>query len=93
MKTKNVIVIGIWIFVIVWLIGMFIIDGDFFFAMILFFIAWTLSVVVLILERKEPEIELSNEIQDIKSKLGALTREVEEIKKIIEEEDGERLNQ
>ena len=93
METKNVIVLGIWIFVIVWLIGMFIIDGDFFFAIILFFIAWALSVVVLILERKEPEIELSNEIQDIKSKFDVLTREVKKIRKIIEEEDGEKINQ
>ncbi len=35
--------------------------------------------------RAKPEIQLLNELQNIKSKLDELTKEVEEIKKVIEE--------
>lgn len=57
METRNILVIGVWAFVIIWLIGMLVIGGDLFFAMILFFVAIIISVVATELPGKAPEKE------------------------------------
>lgn len=39
LETRNILVIGVWAFAIVWLVGMFVLQADLFFALILFFVA------------------------------------------------------
>ena len=53
METRNILVIGVWAFVIIWLIGMIIIHGDLLFAMIPFFVAIIISVVATELPGKD----------------------------------------
>ena len=98
MKSKNLIILSVWsaitiIFVVLsvlgviytttvqptqWLIWMF---DDW----------WSVFIIALIFTgiivffMKDPEVELQNELGDIRSKLDVLTGKVEEIKKIIEE--------
>ena len=45
METKNILVIGIWAFAVVWLVGMLIDQGDMFSALVIFFVAIIVSVV------------------------------------------------
>lgn len=47
METRNILVISVWAFVIIWLIGMLVVGGDLFFAMILFFVAIIVSVLAI----------------------------------------------
>ena len=44
METKNILVVGVWTFAIIWLVGMFALDGDLLSALIIFFIAIAVSV-------------------------------------------------
>jgi len=94
MRTKNLIILCVWLaFSIIylvliwlgaaysdnpvqWLIWM---QNDF---LIAFVIALVFTVALFLLpEKKELETELGSELQNIRSRLDALTREVEEIKK------------
>lgn len=45
METKNILVIGVWAFAIIWLVGMLVLQADLFFALIIFFVAIAISVV------------------------------------------------
>lgn len=56
METRNILVIGVWAFAIVWLVGMLVIDGDLFIALVIFFIAIIVSLAATALpmdSRKE----------------------------------------
>jgi len=98
MKTKNLIILCVWLALSIiylvliwlgaaysdnpvqWLIWM---QNDF---LISFVIALVFSVALFLLpEKKEQETELGSELQNIRSRLDALTRELEEIKKTIRE--------
>ena len=66
LETRNILVIGVWAFVIIWLIGMLLIGGDLFFAMVLFFVAIIISVLATELPGKAPVTEKS-EVNQIPS--------------------------
>lgn len=55
METRNILVLGVWAFVIIWLVGMLWLQADLFFAMMLFFVAIIISVIATALPGKEPE--------------------------------------
>lgn len=55
LETRNILVIGVWAFVIIWLIGMLLVQGDLLFAMILFFVAIIISVVATELPGRSTE--------------------------------------
>lgn len=57
LETRNILVIGVWAFVIIWLIGMMLLRGDLLFAMILFFVAIIISVVATELPGNSPTKE------------------------------------
>lgn len=59
LETRNILVIGVWAFVIIWLVGMLLIRGDLFFAMILFFVAIIISVLATELPGKARVTEKS----------------------------------
>jgi len=98
METKNLIILCVWLTLSIiylvliwlgaaysdnpvqWLIWM---QNDF---LISFAIALVFSGALFLLqEKKEQETELGSELQNIRSRLDALTRELEEIKKTIRE--------
>lgn len=82
METKNLMVVGIWAFVIIWLIGMLYLQADLFIAMILFFFATLFSVAAFALPTSsKSQTELLKELEKIRSRIDALGKEVEEIKK------------
>ena len=91
MESKGLIILSIWISLsiicgfFIWVggasLGNYIFVGLFFFFALIF----TVAVGFGLRPEKKPEIELLNEIKNIKSKLDELTKEVEEIKKAIEE--------
>lgn len=87
METRNMIVIGVWSFAVVWLVGMLIARGDLLIAMVLFFIAIVVSVAATGLPSTTtpPQPELLTELQNIRTRMDALSKEVEDIKKTIEE--------
>lgn len=66
LETRNILVIGTWAFVIIWLIGMLLIQGDLFFAMILFFVAIIISVLATELPGKAQVSERS-EVKQVPS--------------------------
>lgn len=57
METRNILVIGVWSFVIIWLIGMIVLQADLFFAMMLFFVAIIISVLATGLPGRAAERE------------------------------------
>ena len=78
--------LGVWSFSIIWLLGIIVLRGDLFTALILFFFATIFSIAAAALpEKMEPLSELLTELQNIKTKMDALSKEVEQIKKEIEE--------
>jgi hypothetical protein len=86
LESKKITIIAAWIFLIMlWILSFF---GNWDLFLPLFF-----SVVVLVLtvalslmpETTSPETKLSEEIDDLKSKIEATSKDVEEIRKIIEE--------
>lgn len=92
METKDLIVLSVWVAlsiicaVFIWAGGASL--GNYLFAGLFFFIALIFSVVFgfgLKPEKRKPEIELVDELKNIRSKLDDLTKEVEVIKKAIEE--------
>ncbi|HEV2226317.1 MAG TPA: hypothetical protein VGR56_05870 [Nitrososphaerales archaeon] len=44
METKNILVIGVWAFAIIWLVGMLAVEGDMLSSLIVFFITIAVSV-------------------------------------------------
>ena len=44
METKNVLVVGVWAFTIIWLVGMLALEGDLLSSLIVFFIAIAVSI-------------------------------------------------
>ena len=99
MKSKNLIILCVWIAlsvisIVFVLVGVaygnnpmqWLIDmkNDFFIFFILALI-FTGAVTFLLPDKKEPETELLSELQNISSRLDELTRKVEEIKKTIKE--------
>lgn len=96
MKSKNLIILSVWsavtiIFGILMLLGVTYSNNP---AQWLIWTYWDwfrVFIVALIFTgavvffKKEPEIELQTELQNIGSKLDVLTGKVEEIKKVIEE--------
>ncbi|MCL4437376.1 MAG: hypothetical protein M1503_05220 [Thaumarchaeota archaeon] len=87
METRNIIIIGVWSFSIVWLAGMLVARGDLTIAMVLFFIAIVVSIVASGLPSMQtpPQPELLTELQNIRTRMDTLSKEVEDIKKTIEE--------
>ncbi len=86
METRKIIILGVWAFAIVWLVGLFLARGDLTTALILFFIAIIVSIAASALpEETKPQPELLSELQSIKTRMDALSKEVEQIKKEIEE--------
>jgi hypothetical protein len=92
MESKDIIILSVWIAlsvicaVFIWVGGATL--GNYIFAGLFFFLTLIFSGLVgyvLKPEKKKPEIELVNELKNIRSKLDELTREVEVIKKAIEE--------
>jgi hypothetical protein len=98
MKSKNLIILCVWlaittIFVVLsvfgvvytttvqptqWLLWMF---NDWFTV----FIVGLIFTGIIVFFLKEPEVELSNELGNIQAKIGNLSEQIQEIKKIIEE--------
>jgi len=91
MESRGLIVLATWISlsiisaVFIWIGGVSL--GNYIFVGLLIFLALgvTFAVGFGLEPEKKPEIELLNEIKNIRSKLDELTKEVEEIKKAIEE--------
>jgi len=92
METKDLIILSVWIALsvicafFIWVGGATL--GNYIFSGLLFFFALIFTVAVgtgMRPEKKKPEIELVSELKDIKSKLDELAKEVEEIKKALEE--------
>jgi len=95
MESKNVIILSVWTFFTVTDIGLFwtgeryvggiggpYVAGVFLFFVALIFTAWVASWAP---ESKKQEIQLTNELESIKSKLDELAEEIQVIKKAIEE--------
>ena len=72
--------------IVLWILSFFG-EWDLFVPLLLFFVVLGVTVAVGLSspEEKKQEIELVSELQKIKSKLDSLTKDVEEIKKTIEE--------
>ncbi len=56
METKNILVIGVWAFAIIWLVGMLVFEGDMLSSLLLFFIAIAVSVVVIGLPTEKKQV-------------------------------------
>ena len=78
-QTKNIVVISTWAFIIVWLIGMLVIRGDLFFALVLFLIGIGFSAAILSMGAGQ-ETKLLAEIQDARARLDALVKEMDQLK-------------
>jgi len=81
------IIVCVWTFLIVLWILSFFGEWNLFIPLLLFFVVLGVTVAVGLSspEEKKQEIGLVSELQKIKSKLDSLTKDVEEIKKTIEE--------
>ncbi len=44
METKNILVVGVWAFTIVWLVGMLVVQGDMLSTLLIFFVAIAVSL-------------------------------------------------
>ena len=49
LETKNLMVVGVWSFVIIWLVGTFVVQADALIALMLFFVAIVISLVTIAL--------------------------------------------
>jgi hypothetical protein len=95
-KSKNLIILCVWsgltiIFAFLIVLGASYVDNPWQWLIWMFDTWWIVFLVALIFTgvvlffKKEPEIELQTELQSIVSKLDELTRDIEVIKKAIEE--------
>ena len=87
METRNSAIIGIWTFMIALLILTFMERIDFLVVFFLFFVALIVTVYLASAseENKKGQTEFAGKLQDIESKLDAQSKDVEKIKKFIEE--------
>lgn len=92
MKSNNIVIMGPWLFVTAIWIGMIWVgqELEFFGVILLFILAFLGSAgLAALIHSKEccegPQVDLTNELQSIHSTLDALTKDVVEIKKAIEE--------
>ena len=65
METRNILVIGVWAFVIIWLVGMLVVQGDLLFALVLFFVAIIVSLVAAELPKSTQEKE--KQLKEVKA--------------------------
>ena len=86
MESKKITIICAWEFLIVlWILSYFG-EWDLFLPLILSFIVLVLTITISFTPEMTPsDTKFSEEIKDIKSKLETTAKDVEEIKKIIEE--------
>jgi len=93
MKSQNIVIAAIWIFVLILTIGTVLLNNiDGVALMMIFFIALIVSAVFMVFDTEKDEAkkdssesELLTELQSIRTKLDSLNKEVEDIKKTIEE--------
>jgi uncharacterized protein YlxW (UPF0749 family) len=93
MKSQNIVIAAIWIFVLILTAGSVLLENiDGFALMMIFFIALIVSAVFMVFDTEKDETkkdssesELLTELQSIRTKLDSLNKEVEDIKKTIEE--------
>ena len=86
MENKNIIIIFSWVFLIVLWILHYLGEWNLFLPVILTFIILIFTVFLSYTpEGKSLDKDVSNEIKDLKSKLEKTSKDIEEIKKIIEE--------
>ena len=86
MESKKITILGAWGFLIVLWILSYLGNWDLFWPFILIFIVLILTVAISFTpEPPSSDTKLSEEIRDVRSKLEATAKAVEEIKKIIEE--------
>lgn len=91
MKSNDLVIMGPWLFVIIVWIGSIWIgqEMEFFGIIILFVLALAgsagLAALVHGKECCEPDIKWANELQSMHSKLDSILKDVEEIRKVIEE--------
>lgn len=93
MKSQNIIIAAIWIFVLILATGaVYFGTVDGLGLLIIFFIAVIVSAVFMMFDTEKEETkkdisenELLNELQSIRTKIDNLNKEVEDIKKTIEE--------
>ena len=69
LETRNILVTGVWSFVIIWMVASFLLDADLLFAFLLFFVAIAVSVAATALgESKQSKKEKeTRHIQDTAS--------------------------
>ena len=86
MESKNITIIFAWTFLIVlWVLSYFG-EWDLFWPLILSFIVLFITIAIgTTTEVTSSDKKLSEEIKDLKSKLESTAKDIEEIKKIIEE--------
>ncbi len=87
METRNSAIIGIWAFMIALLVLTFVERSDFFMVFFLFFVALIVTIYLASAseENRKAQEEFAGKLQDIESKLDAQSKDVEKIKKFIEE--------
>ncbi len=87
METRNSAIIGIWAFMIALLVLTFVERSDFFMVFFLFFVALIVTIYLASAseENRKAQEEFAGKLQDIESKLDVQSKDVEKIKKFIEE--------
>jgi c-di-AMP phosphodiesterase-like protein len=86
MESKNIIIICAWVFLIMLWILSFFGEWDLFWPLILSFIVLVISLSLsFTTEDKSSDKILSEEIKDLKSKVESTARDIEDIKRVIEE--------
>lgn len=86
LESKNIIIICAWVFLIVLWILSYLGEWDLFWPLMLSFIVLIITIAVSYTpEVSSSEAKLSEEIKDLKSKVESTAKDIEEIKKIIEE--------
>lgn len=86
LESKNIIIICAWAFLIVLWILSYLGEWDLFWPLMLSFIVLIITIAVSYTpEESSSEAKLSEEIKDLKSKVESTAKDIEEIKKIIEE--------
>jgi hypothetical protein len=86
LESKNIVIICAWVFLIVLWILSYLGEWDLFWPLMLSFIVLIITIAVSFTpEVSSSEAKLSEEIKDLKSKVESTAKDIEEIKKIIEE--------
>ncbi len=86
MESKNIIIIFAWTFLILLWVLSFFGEWDLFWPLILSFIVLFITIAIgFTPEVSSQDKKVSEEIKDLKTKLESTAKDIEEIKKIIEE--------